>query len=92
METADGSLVALTEAGRFILSRLRLNRPLLLANRLRRRQRQEEQRLLTRLRDITQISEQLQTQKSALLEENRLLLQEQRRLLQMTIHQQTTNQ
>ena len=87
-EMADGQLITSTERGRFTLNRLRLNRPPLVANCLRRRRSQEERRLLTRLRDITAIVEQLHTQHNALLEENHSLLQEQRRLLEILVNQQ----
>lgn len=92
VETTDGRLAAVTECGRFTLKRLRLNRLPLVENRQRRIQRQEEQRLLTRLRDITTILEQLQAQHNALLEENRSLLQEQGRLLRLLINQQKAGQ
>jgi len=84
----DTLLYAVTVTGRFTLQRLRLNRPPLVAHRLRRRQSAEEQRLLTRLRDVTALLEQLYAQHAALLEENRALLQEQRRVLQLLRDQQ----
>ena len=90
VEIEDGSPIALTETGRFTLGRLRLNRPPLIANRLRRRQGQEEKRLLTRLRDVTSILAQLQTQHQVLVEENHALLLEQRRLLEILVSQQKT--
>lgn len=86
-ENEDGSLIDLTETGRFTLARLRLNRPPLTANRLRRRQKQTEERLLTRLRDVTNILAQLQTQHKTLVEENHALLLEQRRLLGLLLGQ-----
>ena len=86
-ENEDGSLIALTETGRFTLGRLRLNRPPLAANRLRRKQKQTEERLLTRLRDVTNILTQLQTQHKTLVEENHALLLEQRRLLSLLVEQ-----
>lgn len=92
VETADGRLAAVTECGRFTLARLRLNRPPLIANRQQRRQSREEHRLLTRLRDIATILEQLQAQCGALLEENHSLLQEQRRLLRLLTNQQNADQ
>jgi hypothetical protein len=87
VEAEDGSLIAWSETGRFTLSCLRLNRPPLIANRLRRRQKQAEARLLTRLRDVTNILTQLQIQHQILAEENHLLLLEQRRLLELLVKQ-----
>ena len=86
-ENEDGSLIALTETGRFTLSRLRLNRQPLVANRLRRRPRQTKERLLVRLREITRTLEQLQTQNQDLIKENHNLLLQQRRLLELLLEQ-----
>jgi hypothetical protein len=71
--------------GAFTLQRLRLNRPPLVAYRLRRRQQAEETRLLTRYRDLIQLFEQLQTQLSVLMEEQRELLEKQRELLKLLL-------
>lgn len=48
---ADGTLYPITPTGAFTLKRLRLNRPPLIAHRLRKHSQGEEQRLLTRHRD-----------------------------------------
>jgi len=85
VELADGRLYATTATGTFTLNRLRLNRPPLVAYRSRRRQRVEEQRLLTRLRDVVALLEQSHAQQAALLEEHRSLLQEQQRVLQLLL-------
>jgi hypothetical protein len=82
---ADGTLYPVTPTGVFTLKRLRLNRPPLVAHRLRRYYRGEEQRLLTRYRDLVAVLEQLQTQHAALLEEQRALLEEQRALLTLLL-------
>jgi len=87
IESEDGRLIALTETGRFTLRRLRLNRLPLIASRLHRRQKQEEERLLTRLRDVTRILEHLQIQHQVLAKENHALLLEQRRLLELLVKQ-----
>jgi hypothetical protein len=79
---ADGTLYATTAVGAFTLRRLRLNRPPLIALRLRRRQNADEERLLARLRDVTTILEHLTLQHAALIREQQELLQEQQRLLQ----------
>ena len=86
-EDEEGSLIALTATGRFTLQRLRLNRPPLITNRLRRRPRQTEERLLVRLREITRTLEHLQTQNQDLMRENHTLLLQQRRLLELLLEQ-----
>lgn len=78
---ADGTLHPLTATGTFSLRRLRLNRPLLTAHRLRRRAQAQVLRLLARQREIVALLEQLHRQQAALLEEHRALLEEQRALL-----------
>jgi len=88
VELADGRLYATGPTGAFTLNHLRLNRPPLVAFRLRRRQSQEEQHLLTRLRDIGVLVEQLHRQQTAFLEEHRALLQEQLRVLKLLLDQQ----
>lgn len=88
VELADGRLFTTTRVGAFTLSRLRLNRPALVANRLRRRERGEEQRLLVRMRDILRLLGQLQTQHETLLEHNHSLLQEQQRLVRLLLRPQ----
>ncbi len=49
---ADGTLYPTTPTGAFTLKRLRLNRPPLVAHRLRQHQQKEEQRLLVRYRSL----------------------------------------
>jgi hypothetical protein len=85
LELDDGTLYTLTPTGAFTLRRLRLNRPPLVAHRLRRRQAAEETRLLTRYRDLLQVIEQLLLQQSALAEEQQALLDEQQRLLRSLV-------
>lgn len=85
LELDDGTLYPLTATGAFTLKRLRLNRPPLVAYRLRKRQQVEEIRLLTRYREIVQLLERLNTQLSALMEEQRQLLEEQRELLRLLL-------
>ena len=80
-ELEDGSLHPLTAAGVFTLRRLRLNRPALVAHRLRKRRQANEARLLARYRDLVEVLEHLNRQQTALLDEQRLLLEEQRTLL-----------
>ena len=85
LELDDGTLYPLTARGAFTLKRLRLNRPPLVAHRLRRRQQAEEIRLLTRYRGSVQLLEQLNTQLAMLMEEQQQLLEEQRRLLRLLL-------
>ncbi len=85
IELDDGTLYPLTETGLFTLQRLRLNRSPLIQHRLRKRQEKEEQRLLERYRDLTQLLEQLLNQQADLMEEQQELLQEQRELLQLLL-------
>jgi hypothetical protein len=85
LELDDGMLHPLTATGVFTLTRLRLNRPPLVAYRMRRRQIRETTRLLTRYRDLSRLIEQLLIQQSALIEEQRSLLEEQRLLLRLLL-------
>lgn len=85
LELDDGTLHPLTGTGAFTLKRLRLNRPPLVAYRLRRRRQAEEIRLLTRYREMVRLLEQLNTQLSVHTEEQRQLLEEQRELLRLLL-------
>jgi hypothetical protein len=87
VELADGTLYPITATGSFTLNRLRLNRPPLVAYRLRKRQQTEEIRLLARYRDVITVVEQLVHQQSALLEEHRALLAEQQRVLTLLLRE-----
>lgn len=87
---ADGSLYPKTPIGVFTLQRLRLNRPPLIGHRLRQQSHNEETRLLSQLRDIIFVLQQLQQQQASLLEQQRSLLEEQRTLLTLLINQQVT--
>ncbi len=80
---ADGTLHPITATGAFTLNRLRLNRPPLVAYRLRRRSQATESRLFERHHDLAAALEQLQQQQVALLEEQRAFLEDQRTLLQL---------
>lgn len=82
LDLEDGTLHALTTTGAFTLQRLRLNRPPLVAHRLRKRRMTEATRQLTRYRDLALILKQLLAQQAMLMEEQRALLEEQRLLLQ----------
>ncbi|HEV3079150.1 MAG TPA: HNH endonuclease signature motif containing protein [Gemmataceae bacterium] len=80
---ADGRLYPTTVTGEFTLNRLRLNRPALVAHRSRRRLQMEQERLLTRYRDMLRALEELRKQEMTLLEEQRALLEEQRSWLRL---------
>ncbi len=84
---ADGTLYPITQTGAFTLRRLRLNRPPLVAHRLRKHHQGEEQRILARYRGLITGLEQLQAQQAVLLEEQRTLLEEQRELLRLLVKQ-----
>jgi hypothetical protein len=87
LELDDGTLHPLTAVGAFTLKRLRLNRPPLVAYRLRKRQQAEEIRLLTRYRETVLLLERLNTQLSDLMEEQRQLLWEEWELLRLLLRQ-----
>jgi hypothetical protein len=84
-ELDDGTLHPLTTIGTFTLRRLRLNRPPLVAYRLRQRQQTEAMQLLTRYQDLVGLLEQLNQQQSALMKEQQRLLKEQKDLLQLLV-------
>jgi len=84
-ELDDGTLYPLTPTGLVTLERPRLNRPPLIAHRLRRRQERERIRLLTRYRELTVLLEQMLEQQADLMQEHQSLLQEQRELLRLLI-------
>ena len=72
---ADGTLRPITtEVGAFTLQRLRLNRPPLVALRLRKQRETLEHRLLARYHDLVAVLAQLHRQQFALLEEQQALL------------------
>jgi HNH endonuclease len=82
---ADGTVYPLTQTGAFTIRRLRLNRPPLIAYRLRQQARAEEARLLTQFRDVVALLERLQQQHAALLDEQRALLEEQQAILTLLL-------
>jgi hypothetical protein len=82
---ADGTLHPITPTGVFTLGRLRLNRPQLVTNRLRRREESDEQRLSAFLREQLALTSELYRQQAELLEDHRALLAEQRFLLRLLL-------
>lgn len=85
LELDDGTLHALTPTGAFAMKRLRLNRPPLVAYRLRRKENAETARLLSQYRELAQLLTQLQSHSTALLKEQQELLTEQKRLLTLLL-------
>lgn len=82
---ADGTMYPVTPIGEFTLKRLRLNRTALVASRLRRRARAEEEGLLAQYRELLLSLEHLQGQHAALLREHAALLAEQHTLLRLLL-------
>lgn len=85
LQLDDGTLYPLTSTGTFTLRRLRLNRPPLVAYRLRQRCRDEEIRLLDRYQELVQLLEKLNIQQATLMQEQQQLLEEQRTLLRLLL-------
>ena len=77
----EGTLHAVSLTGRFTIAQLRLNRPPLVAYRLKRSINAERRRLLSRYRDVIDLLRQVQNQQAVLLQEQRDLLEQQRQLL-----------
>lgn len=86
LEQDDGKLSPLTPTGVFTLAQLQLNRPPLVAYRLRKRQQAEETRLLHRYRDLVQLLGQMNEQVLVLLDEQHQLLEEQQELLRLWLN------
>ena len=87
LELENSTLHPLTAVGTFTIKRLRLNRQPLISYRLRKKQRAEELRLLTRYGELVELLEALNRQMSNLMEEQHALLQEQRELLRLILGQ-----
>jgi len=81
----DGHLFPITPIGIFTLKRLRLNRPPLIAYRQQKQQRQTEQELLKRFRELTAMLEQVNNLLADRLMEQQHLLQEQQELLNLLL-------
>lgn len=81
----DGRVHPLTSTGAFTIERLRLNRPPLVAFRVRRAAEAERLRLLSRYRELLRLLEQVREHQGELLAEQRSLLEEQRVLLRLLI-------
>ena len=82
----DGTLHPLTTVGKFTLSRLRLNRPQLIAYRLNKQRRTEKIHTLARYNDLAHLLEQLHRQMADLVEDQQELLYEQHRLIKLLLN------
>lgn len=82
----NGTLYALTPTGIFTLKRLRLNRPSLVANRLRKIKYFENNRLLKKYENFAHLLEQMMSQQAELMEEQQKLLKEQYELLDLLVN------
>lgn len=81
----DGKLYPLTPVGSLTILRLRLNRPPLIAYRLKKMQEREKLHLLTRYNELLNLIESLQMQLAQLIEEQGALLKEQQRILRLLL-------
>ena len=81
----NGILHPLTPVGTFTITRLRLNRPPLVAYRVRQLQNRENIRLLNRYRELVQLQSQLNAQLAELTEEQHRLLEEQQHILKLLL-------
>ena len=86
LQLDDGTLHPLTQTGAFTIKRLRLNRPPLVAYRVRRQDQEQTRRALVRYRELLELQERLQTQVATLLEEQRSLMDEQQALLRLLLN------
>lgn len=81
----DGKLHPITEVGVFALQRLHLNRPALIAYRLRQRHLAEQDALLTYYRDLVLLQTQLVAQLTLVVQEQKTLLTEQQVYLDLLL-------
>ena len=79
----SGELFALSETGKFTIQQLRLNRSPLVENRRRKQIQVEEDLLLARYQNLTELLMRMFQQHLELLDEQRNLLEEQKRLLKI---------
>lgn len=81
----NGLLQPLTQVGNFSIQRLQLNRPALIAYRLRQNMLYEQSNLLVYYRDQVNLQDQLVAQLTRLIEEQQTVLEEQQRLLDLLL-------
>jgi len=84
---ADGSLYPITPTGELTLQRLRLNRPQLVANRLRLRAEAEKERRHVEVRNILTLLAESHRQQTAMHEAQAAMLKEQADLLKFLLQQ-----
>ena len=89
LRVRERTVYPLTPTGAFTIRRLRLNRPPLIAYRLRQQMRAEGSRLLAEFRELVTLLERLQQRHAALLDEQRALLEEQRALLTLLLKRES---
>ncbi len=85
LELDDGTLHPLSQTGVFTIRRLRLNRKPLIAYRLRKKEEEATVRLLVRYGELVKLLERLNRQMSSVMDEQQLLLEEQRELLRIIL-------
>lgn len=83
----DGNLSALTEIGALTIRRLQLNRPALIAYRLRQDHNHRQSGLLAHYRDLLSLQSTLIAQITNVVEKQQELLAEQQRLLDLLLRQ-----
>lgn len=85
LELDDGTIYPLTPTGIFTLKRLRLNRPPLVANRLRKLKNIKKIQMLKQYKDLANLFAQLTFQQGELMKEQQELLRKQYELLNLLI-------
>ena len=85
LEMDNGHLFPLTPVGAFTIKRLRLNRNPLVLYRQQKKEQLSGQRLLIQQQELIKTLEQLNSQLVAELEEQQILLEEQKRLLNLLL-------
>lgn len=85
IESENGVLLPLTTTGAFTITRLRLNRPPLVAHRLRKQKQLENLRLFEHYQELLQLQQQLNDQLSSLADEQRKVLAEQQQILKLLL-------
>jgi hypothetical protein len=86
-EAENGQLIALTTVGAFTIGHLRLNRSQLVAYRQNRRRQAEAKQLLVRYQEVIASLDYLNDQLSGVVDEQKRLLLQQQRLIQVLLQQ-----
>ena len=85
IEAEDGLLYPLTVVGAFTLQRLRLNRPQLVQKRYKTAESAKQRQLFQRYSELLEALNQLNIQMSSVVQEQQVLLKEQRDLLRLLL-------